>query len=311
MSERDVGPRVGADPELFICNLANEIIPACGMVGGTKHDPLIVNKDIVNLYGTERTPRGGIPPVGNYAIQEDNVMLEFNIPAYGSANEFIGAVSKMMYFLENSVLGPKNLRLRYGVVDHAFKETVLAKHPQSQDIGCTPDFTAYPKEDGRFERTPYSAMDLGNRRFCGGHLHVQYDAKLVPPHVFSQFMDCVVCLPYLSLDRQKGRRLFYGQPGLFRVKPYGIEYRTLSSFWLEPDFRERHLLEMIDNVLALARTANNQCDALKKMYSNVDWDDVAEIIRNEDSKKAVAMAHSLREMGLYINTVVGNKNSKQ
>jgi hypothetical protein len=48
-------------------------------------------------------------------------------------------------------------------------------------------------------------------------------------------MDLFLGVPSIFMDTDKTaprRRTLYGQAGRFRVKPYGMEYRSLSSFWL-------------------------------------------------------------------------------
>ncbi len=39
-------------------------------------------------------------------------------------------------------------------------------------------------------------------------------------------------MPAIILDKDKVRTRNYGKPGNFRPKPYGMEYRTLSNFWI-------------------------------------------------------------------------------
>jgi hypothetical protein len=301
MAEKDFGPRIGADPEVFVQNKEGIIVPICGHIGGTKEKPIEVTQDIINLYGPENGARRGVVAQGIYAMQEDNVMLEFNIPAYTESGRFVESIGRILGYLEASILAPKELSIRYGVVDNAFKSELLESFMQSSTIGCNPDFNAYAT-DGRFQRKAFSAVDFGNRRFCGGHIHVQYNQEHVPPHIFAQFMDVVACLPYLSHDKQRGRRLFYGQPGLFRIKDYGIEYRTLSNFWLHPKFRERYLQGLAENVLRLAHYANSDPDVLKKYYSRIDWDKVQQFIKNEDSKKSIKLCREIQDQtGMILN----------
>jgi hypothetical protein len=301
MADKDIGPRIGADPEIFVQNAINkEVVPICGHIGGSKKQPINLTEQMRNIYGEPRDRRGNpVDTRGNYAVQEDNVMLEFNVPACLDEENFTSSISRVMDFILATYLLPKNLTYKFGLIDANFKKDVLDKYPQAHTIGCDPDFNAYA-EDGRFKREPYSSESFGTRRFCGGHIHVQYDTDLVPQHIFAQFMDAVACLPYLHMDKQKGRRQFYGQPGLFRPKDYGIEYRTLSSFWLQPRFRSDNLWDLSNNILNLARMANQQPQKLLDIYPQVRWDDIKHAIRTEDEKLALALTEHNRGLGLQI-----------
>lgn len=294
MSERDHGPRIGADPELFVTsNEDGLVVPICGRLGGTKEEPLIINHIVDRRYGVEQRRRGMDPveKVGNYAIQEDNVMLEFNVPAYKEPAYFQEAITKMIGVLDTDILPEKGLSLKYEVM-HTFKDTDIVKFPQANTVGCLADMDAYVGEGT--PRVPFSAAQFGNHRFCGGHLHVQYNKNNVPPYVFAQFMDLVAELPYLRHDRQKMRRMFYGQPGIYRDKPYGIEYRTLSNFWLTRSFRDEYLPNLLNNVYALAQAANERPEALRASYSKIDWGDVAQAIRTENAKMAEEIVEHAR-----------------
>ena len=45
-------------------------------------------------------------------------------------------------------------------------------------------------------------------------------------------MDLFLGCPSIILDKDNKRRELYGKAGAYRNKPYGVEYRTLSNFWL-------------------------------------------------------------------------------
>jgi len=325
MSNVDHGPRIGADPELFIRQMKdNKIIPVCGHVGGTKENPLIIDNLIEAVYGAEREDgrfrrpalRGILLPEngeineapaapsrrGNYAIQEDNVMLEFNIPAYKNYSPFCDAVGKALNIIDTNILGPKDYRSTCQVM-HTFSADEIASNPQSMQIGCLSDMDAYAPE-GQQERAPFNAAHFGNHRFCGGHIHVQYNTKRMPEHVFVQFMDLYVALPSLRHDKQKMRRMFYGQPGLYRKKPYGIEYRTLSNFWLDSKFRESgNLAILAQQALSLGQTANTNTGLLNDAYTKIDWGDVQHAIKTENHKLAEEIVVFARDhIGLPIST---------
>ena len=79
----------------------------------------------------------------------------------------------------------------------------------------------------------------------------------------------------MRMDTDQKRRTLYGKAGAYREKSYGVEYRTLSSFWLKTDdfinwaytqtmraVDKVNNLELLDNSLAerieLAINYNNQ-----------------------------------------------------
>lgn len=45
-------------------------------------------------------------------------------------------------------------------------------------------------------------------------------------------MDLYLGVPSILMDGDTDRRRLYGKAGAYRSKPYGVEYRTLSSFWV-------------------------------------------------------------------------------
>ena len=115
------------------------------------------------------------------------------------------------------------------VCSHEFLDEQL-KSKKAKEIGCQP-FIVSGK--GMIKPEPYK----DNWRHAGGHIHLAWDydgSGEVPPELIVKVLDKVL-LPY---DRQCTRRAeLYGMPGAYRLKPYGLEYRSLSNYWLAyPDF---------------------------------------------------------------------------
>lgn len=219
---------LGADPELFV-RKNGQIHPICGLVGGTKSEPLSVAKNpaIMRHWGSGAAP-------ADYKYQEDGTVYEFNVPPAYSTAHFVRSIQLSNTFAVH-ILAAAGLTIDNNVASHRFDAKQLT-HTNANIIGCDPDFSAY-QVDGKIgpqQRTKYSAEDFGTNRFAGGHLHFGYDTELAEPHVFAALVDTFVYLPILPLDDQGGRRRFYGQPGLYRPKKYGIEYRTMSNFWARP-----------------------------------------------------------------------------
>lgn len=270
MTDRiDYGPRYGADPEFFIQDTKGKVLPAFGLIGGTKDSPIILDNG---------TLRKNQKDIGNFAYQEDGAAMEFNIPA-SNVQGFIANIQNMYnwccHFLADKGLQPKFK------ASHRFQEDVL-RRPEAQIIGCVEDNDAWSKG---IKRNPFNAGDFGAERFCGGHIHVQYNYENVPRAIFAQFMDLFVGLPSIKFDKQGSRRKFYGLPGIYREKDYGIEYRTLSNFWVDPTHWQ--VMEyLLCSLKQLADYANGNPNKLEEVYGKVPWSAVQTAISEEDERQA-------------------------
>lgn len=208
---------IGCDPEFFVSR-DGSFVPICGLLGGTKSSP---------------TPLKGVKEKG-FAYQEDGAAAEFNIPPAETAYEFSGNVEFMLSSL-TKLLAERGLApMRETRSIKLTKEHILA-FPQLETLGCDPDRYAYGSNNGKISASTPRTLTHGvthGIRGVGGHVHIGYDKEVCPPDVLAQLLDCVLALQVTGIDIQGPRRLLWGKPGLFREKPYGIEYRTLSNFWI-------------------------------------------------------------------------------
>jgi len=206
---------LGCDPELFLVDAANNLTSCIGLIGGTKEVPL------------------GLPLGDGYAVQEDNVAVEFNIPPASSAAEFSKYIRDTVAFLEG------HTKEKYGL---AFSRLSAAcfppdqlTHPAALEFGCDPDFNAWT---GRANPRP-KATDA-TLRSCGGHVHIGY--KFAEPEdkiEVVKLCDLFLGVPSILVDHEGGlRRQLYGKAGAYRTKAYGVEYRTLSNFWVINNLHE-------------------------------------------------------------------------
>lgn len=198
---------IGADPELFL-EKDGQIISAEGLIGGTKHEPLAISEE-------------------GHFIQEDNVMAEFNIPPCATAEEMIYNIGFVKDYLE--ILASMNgAKLNYSA--SAMLAPEFLNTPQAKEFGCMPDYNVYKKS------TNPSPKKNTKLRSCGGHIHIGFkdpDQKSSEDVVLA--MDAVLGLKSLFIDTDDRRREMYGKAGSFRFKSFGVEYRTLSNFWIATD----------------------------------------------------------------------------
>lgn len=69
-----------------------------------------------------------------------------------------------------------------------------------------------------------------------GHIHVGYDNPTIEVNNdIILMMDAVLGLQSLFLCKDTRRRELYGKAGCLRTKSFGVEYRTLSNFWIHDE----------------------------------------------------------------------------
>lgn len=66
-------------------------------------------------------------------------------------------------------------------------------------------------------------------RSAGGHVHVETTKDQL---AVIRAMDLFLGVPSVLMDNGEMRKKLYGKAGAFRGKSYGVEYRTLSNFWI-------------------------------------------------------------------------------
>ncbi len=199
---------LGADPELFMADLNGQLRAACGKIGGTKAHP---------------QPMG----IGDgFMIQEDNVAVEFNIPPASSANEFVSSLDKALTSISESIRQMYDYSL-VNISAAQFPEEELM-HPAALEFGCDPDYNAWTKRKNPRPSSPDKTL-----RSCGGHVHVGLPESLKNSRLeVIKAMDLFLGVPSVLMDQGHLRKRLYGKRGAFRIKPYGVEYRTLSNFWV-------------------------------------------------------------------------------
>jgi hypothetical protein len=107
--------------------------------------------------------------------------------------------------------------------------------PACRQLGCQPSMNIY-EPDAKLGIDPVTYK----WRSAGGHIHIGHGLRAGDP-LISRLSDIVPLLDVLVgntsvlIDRDplaSQRRKVYGRAGEFRLPNYGLEYRTLSNFWL-------------------------------------------------------------------------------
>lgn len=237
--------RLGADPEVFM-HEAGKHISIIGMVGADKWNPLQMD---------------GLPK--GFTIQEDNVALEFGIPPAASADEYVSHIQTVM---------KESLNYLYtGLAFSRLSCTVFEKdqltNPMALVFGCEPDFNAWTGKENKKPTPPNPDM-----RSAGGHIHVE---TTLDPEAVVRNMDLFLSVPAVLMDDGFERKSIYGKAGAHRRKPYGVEYRTPSNFWI---FDEKYIRWVWNN------TERALANAGWDVFNDGPWGEAVQTAINTNDK---------------------------
>ena len=196
---------LGSDPEVF-ARKGGQFTSLVGKVGGKKGNPVPL-------------PHGG-------GVQEDNLALEFNTEPATSARDFVRYVTQARDDV-HGIMIQNNCSLSPASV--AKFAPLYLDCDAAKEFGCDPDFNAWTLE-------PNPVPDLHNSavRTAGGHVHIGWNFKDDMERInMARLMDVFHGIPSVLMDKYgQSRRKYYGMAGAHRPKPYGIESRILSNYWI-------------------------------------------------------------------------------
>lgn len=249
---------IGSDPEVFVVDFNQKVSHCIDMLGGSKAYPRVVF--------------GG-------AVQEDNVLFEFNTDPTVDPEEFVKRIRDVLE-QGQELLDPYGLRLKLGQSSHVY-DSMVGFPEKAFEFGCTPDYNAFTGQ-----QNPVPSSVNPNLRTAGGHVHIGWShfgevTKAIQEQV-GCMCDYMLGLPSLLEDDDDLRRELYGKPGAIRYKPYGVEYRTLSNYWISSD-------ELIREIHTRAQLAYDRRDSLSLLQQLIPQSEVQQAINSNDRTTAIAM----------------------
>lgn len=221
---------VGTDPEIFIKNNDDTISSAIGIFKGTKEKPI---------------------SIGNKCfVQEDNILVEFNIPPVDNKEEFIDYINYSKDYIE-TILAPLNKKLHYSSSEIASEEVL--KDPNSKVFGCSSSFNVVTNCLSQIDIDSLPE-NIAKIRSSGFHIHIGYDnsTEEMNDRIVMCF-ELFVTLYLLKYDNdQYNRRALYGLIGDSRSKSYGVECRSLGGFFLKDDYLLGLVWDQIEKAMNFA-----------------------------------------------------------
>jgi len=209
----------GADPE-FPAYINDCPISLCGILGGSKEIPEL------------------IPGTVDCFKSEDNVMAEICIPPSNDLETLFKYIESakectelfLSEKLSNNVTLKNKSSERYPLDELC--------HEKAFEFGCEPAYSIY-----EYEIKPPSLQKIKNIRSAGFHLH--FEIKNCNLIKFIYLCDLFLGIPSFIYDEDTDRRKLYGNLGEYRLKSYGVEYRTMGSGMLD---HKSIIIEGVDKI---------------------------------------------------------------
>lgn len=243
---------IGADPELFIINASTQdVVSSIGLIPGVKNDAFI--------------PKGYRKGFG---IETDNILAEFNIPPAKTEDEFVNNINVMKQWI-NDFVKSKDPNLTIQCIASRYVNEDQLQSDEAKLFGCDPDFNAYTED---VNPKPEGAST--NLRSAGFHVHVGYSNTSVEESLsIVKWMDVFLGVPSVIIDPDTERRKLYGKAGCFRLQPWGVEYRVLSSYMMNNDILIRYVYKQ--TMAAVSHRNQKHSDLFDIAKNIIDTNDVA------------------------------------
>ena len=104
---------------------------------------------------------------------------------------------------------------------------------------------------------------------------------MITSELIVQALDIILGLESVILDKDARRKEMYGKAGAFRFKDYGVEYRTLSNFWIKDDNNIKWAFKKTIKAIELVETGG-----INLILTNYGKE-IPTIINNNDREKAI------------------------
>ena len=219
-------------------------------------DPEIFLTEDGKIVGAETVlPRNGLGVQSGNRVMIDGVQAELqpnpSVCRVALASNITSCYSQLFRFLQNKQR--RKIAINFSKVIRMSRTDLNALSEKARILGCEPSFNVYTGGQSDLMINPARSL----MRSAAGHIHVglqrptQNQKAWIDSTV--RALDLIVGNTCVLIDRDPAnaiRRKVYGRAGEFRLPTHGIEYRTLSNFWL-------HSYQLMSLVIGLVDVAVN------------------------------------------------------
>lgn len=273
----------GWDPEIFVVDKADKLIPAFEFLPDKLHPKSII--------------------CGQSAAYWDGFQAEFTtVPKQcheRATSELERGLRVVLHAARQKNPDAKFTLKNVFQLDQAFLNSTPSEYVE---LGCKPSMNAYGTDPFLIDN-PYNLP----YRMAGGHIHLGMAAlgeREAAKH--ARYLDFIVGIPSVGMFAEIDdpmRRQFYGRAGEFRLPKHGIEYRTLSNAWLGHS--------AISNLIAdMARYAVGSIENVDIKDFGTSHEEIRRIIDSSDVKAARLLFDKTKEVWAAIFRKAYNLTTK-
>jgi hypothetical protein len=209
---------IGSDPEFFVLDRNGRPYPATPFAKGTKDNPAQIP---------------GLP--NGFFEQRDNLSFEGNIPISKTFEEFYFNMCFIRNFFQNKVT-----KFGYSLSPNGVEyfDKRYLKTPEGMEFGCSSVVSSWDSQVGYYSERPTPVLNRAKYRVAGFHIHIGFVINCDINHkdmaiLVGRLFDLFITMPSQLVKPEPERIQSYGQYGMIRIKPYGVECRTLSSYFTQ------------------------------------------------------------------------------
>lgn len=216
----DLQVKMGCDPELFLMDRSGEVVGAERVIPEDGIETLSVNE------------HNRLAPEGRKGIVLDGVQIELN-PKPCHCRALLGNEISAAFKTLKEHLSKTGFQASFAQCVEVSQTELDGLSEKSKLLGCAPSNNLYD-----LKATIGVNPATYRTRSAGGHLHYGlngYPGVMAERERAIPLLDILVGNTAVLMDRDPGnatRRKVYGRAGEYRLPKHGLEYRTLSNFWL-------------------------------------------------------------------------------
>ncbi len=287
--------------------MARKILDKQQISLGTDPEFFFKEKATGDVIGSEKVlPKTGLKATGG-EIAMDGVQVEIH-PAPNSCREVLQRNIRSCLASVKLQMDAKGVVADFSQVIEIKKERLDEMADENKVFGCSESYNN--NQEGKNKVSVIKADPLKYmKRSAGGHIHLgavetisvpdghneygtiykqapnPWHVLLKQPERLIPIMDILVGNTAVLLDRDKGnaeRRKNYGKAGEYRLPKYGIEYRTLSNFWLRGSPLFSLMFGLARQSVNLVADSGFGHNYEKRLLKLVDMEDIIEAINEND-----------------------------